>query len=486
MRFLFPISTLSLPVLSLSLLLYCSIVVDAFVSLKSPAPGTAAGTTRTTKAASKSRSRLYYDIQRDPQPSDNVWAILSNTEKWISQTLADAQKGKKENPLSRKEVSYVCETSKDPAMILANIFRKVKEARQLGESHGQDQEELIDEKGEEKHQRSTLRQTQVVVIPANEELIQDFKVFDALIEAINQARRNARDYVTDHSLERLDEQLYGDAGDDRDWVVSVNCAHLHPKYGYKTPEQELKDLKEEGDNDGDIDLNLQEYKKQRIIARRSPYPSVVIEVLAMAPPTYTAPSPTGPVSPKSIDGTNIEGKIAGGKDNDMKIDAEFVNQLEALFSRSSLDDKSNKDGDFYESIGSHIETFSAVTPLMVAQNWIDTNDPLFNATKCAFTVSDATYVDEGYEFVFTNLGMQTSQFIVGDVQAGAQKRQYLVMSHFLSSSATSLEKFTIQAGKMIRTLPLVGDKVDVSCLHPEHVDKDKRCPVPVIILQWKE
>ena len=146
MRFLFPISTLSLPVLSLSLLLYCSIVVDAFVSLKSPAGTAAAGTKRTT-TASKSRSRLYYDIQRDPQPSDNVWAILSNTERWISQTLADAQKGKKENPLSRKEVSYVCETSKDPAMILANIFRKVKEARQLGESHGQDQEELIDEKG---------------------------------------------------------------------------------------------------------------------------------------------------------------------------------------------------------------------------------------------------------------------------------------------------------------------------------------------------
>ena len=32
-------------------------------------------------------------------------------------------------------------------MILANIFRKVKEARQLGESHAQDQEEFIDEKG---------------------------------------------------------------------------------------------------------------------------------------------------------------------------------------------------------------------------------------------------------------------------------------------------------------------------------------------------
>ncbi|MGK3746334.1 MAG: hypothetical protein ACI90V_013196 [Bacillariaceae sp.] len=271
-------------------------------------------------------------------------------------------------------------------------------------------------------------------------------------------------------------------------------------------------MKEE-ENDGgeiDIDLNLEEYKKQRIIARRSPYPSVVIEVLAMAPPAYTAPPPTRPVPPTSIDDIDIEGKTDRGKDDgtnddddddddeddsssslssatdDMKIDAEFVNQLEALFSKSSLDDTGNKDGDFYESIGSHIETFSAVTPLMIAQNWIDTNDPLFDVTKCAFTVSDATYVDEGYEFVFTNLGMQTSQFIVGDVQAFAQKRQYLVMSHFLSSSATSLEKFTVQAEKIIRTLPLVGDKVDVTCLHPEHVDKDKRCPVPVIILQWKD
>ena len=93
-------------------------------------------------------TRLHYDIQRDPQPNDNVWAILSNTEKWIANTLADAQTGNS-NPLSRKEVSYVCETSNDPAMILANIFRKVKEARQLGESHAQDQEALIDEKGGE-------------------------------------------------------------------------------------------------------------------------------------------------------------------------------------------------------------------------------------------------------------------------------------------------------------------------------------------------
>lgn len=88
-------------------------------------------------------SRLYYDIQRDP-PNENVWSVLANTERWITSTLADAQK-ENGNPLTRKEVSYVCETSKDPAMILANVFRKLKEARQLGETHAQEQEELVDQ-----------------------------------------------------------------------------------------------------------------------------------------------------------------------------------------------------------------------------------------------------------------------------------------------------------------------------------------------------
>jgi hypothetical protein len=104
-------------------------------------------------------------------------------------------------------------------MIVANIFRKIKEARQLGESHGQEQEELIDEKGDE-HTKATLRQTQVLVIPSNEGLNTEFHVFDKLIVAINQARKAARDYVTDYSLERLDEKLHGDNenGIDRDWV----------------------------------------------------------------------------------------------------------------------------------------------------------------------------------------------------------------------------------------------------------------------------
>ena len=67
----------------------------------------------------------------------------------------------------------------------------------------------------EKYERATLRQTQVMVIPSNGDLNENFPVFDSLINAINQARRNARDYVTEISLEKLDEQIYGDG--DRDW-----------------------------------------------------------------------------------------------------------------------------------------------------------------------------------------------------------------------------------------------------------------------------
>ena len=121
---------------------------------------------------------------------------------------------------------------------------------------------------------------------------------------------------------------------------------------------------QEEEQEGEIDLNLQEYKKQRIIARRSPYPSVVIEVRAMAPPKFTPPPPTGPVSPKSVDDI-VEYDSDGKSKEESSSSSEYVQQLEALFSKSSLDTQSKSVGNgsdnFYESIGSHIETFSSKT-----------------------------------------------------------------------------------------------------------------------------
>ena len=46
----------------------------------------------------------------------------------------------KDNPYVRKEVSYVCEVGTDLPSVVGGIFRRVKEARELGEAHGRDVE----------------------------------------------------------------------------------------------------------------------------------------------------------------------------------------------------------------------------------------------------------------------------------------------------------------------------------------------------------
>lgn len=413
---------------------------------------------------SRTSTRLFYDFQRD-SPNDNVWNVLTNTEKWISNTLQDAKQAG--NPLSRKEVSYVCETSEDAALVLSGIFRKLKEARELGEAHGEEQEDLIAEN--EHYERTTLRQTQVVVIPSTDEFA-SFTVFDQVVNAINNARRNARDYVTDISLDKLDDKMCGE--EDLDWSVSVNCAHLHPRFGEKTPEQVLEEMKEE-EEAGEIDLNLEEYKRRRVQARQSPYPSIVIEVRAMAPPEFTPPpetnTPTSDASQTSESGEPIT--------------PDYIQQLESLFAKSSL----SSDTEFYDTIGDHIETISSISPMAMAQDWIAKNDPKFKYDSCAFTTSDTAHVDEAYEFVFANIAMQSSQFGGrGFTDAGAQKRQYLVMPHFLSTSATSMEKFATEVANMIAAIPSLAEKAKVSCLHPEHVEESKRSPVPVFLLQWQD
>jgi hypothetical protein len=133
-------------------------------------------------------SSLYYK-EPSPPPEDittssgdnnnnnfNVWSVLANTERWISDTLDKSnsaevarrqqppppQQQKKENklhfadekkavvppvpsnnnnnnndnPYARKEISYVCETNTDLVSVVGGIFRRVREARELGERHG--------------------------------------------------------------------------------------------------------------------------------------------------------------------------------------------------------------------------------------------------------------------------------------------------------------------------------------------------------------
>jgi hypothetical protein len=105
-----------------------------------------------TTGPSRASSLVMYDSSRDPpsSPELNAWQVLATTERWISSTLAASDTGTG-NPYSRKEVSYVCEPQKDSALIAAGIFRRLKEAREEGESHGATEEARAVDQGALSH-----------------------------------------------------------------------------------------------------------------------------------------------------------------------------------------------------------------------------------------------------------------------------------------------------------------------------------------------
>ena len=92
----------------------------------------------------KNRHGRHHHQQQQPL---NAWSVLATTEEWISNTLQQATTNAGQNPYTRKEVSYVCETAAEQPMIVANIFRRLREARQLGQAHGEHEQERAAELG---------------------------------------------------------------------------------------------------------------------------------------------------------------------------------------------------------------------------------------------------------------------------------------------------------------------------------------------------
>jgi hypothetical protein len=115
---------------------------------------------RTFKLLGNGGGMIMYENSHDPSPilpEYNAWMVIANTERWISETLKSSNElasspsssssstnnnnSVNNNPYARKEVSYYCETSKETSMIVASIFRMLKEARERGEAHGVEEEE---------------------------------------------------------------------------------------------------------------------------------------------------------------------------------------------------------------------------------------------------------------------------------------------------------------------------------------------------------
>lgn len=451
--------------------------------------------------ATSSVPRSRRDTMRMYEPSDplskhgdgGVWSALANTERWISDTLAEQSVGGS-NPYVRKEVSYVCETTEAPVMAVAHVFRRVREARELGESHSKVEEAIVVDRGPD-YVPGTLRQTQVVVIPWCEHFT-SYYGFDAAFQAINAARRAARDYVTDVSLEKLEMDTNGNRID-RDWVVSISLASLHPDFGAKTMAEKVAKLESE-EEAGEVDVNLEEYKKRRVLARQSPYPTLVLEVKALPPPEFDDPmqgssdSSTGP----DVPGQSEAEKAGGASKTDLK-------KLEALFGlspatgRASTEEES--EDSFYDSIGQvpGIEEVSIENTIVAAQGWITQNDPLYDHKNSIFTVADAMHVDAAYEVVFTNIAAQKEALSSSPSSEESNVKKdgkeykvsnlsYIMMPHFLSSSATSMEKFLTEMAKILGTVLRSNEVVSIYMFHPEHVLVERRCPVPTIAIQSYE
>ena len=283
------------------------------------------------------------------------------------------------------------------------------------------------------------------------------------------------------------------------YSVSVNCAHLHPDFGKKTPEQTLQQMKEE-EEQGEVDLHAQEYAEKRLLARQSPYPTIVVEVRATPPPDWgehaTPPPPHMRVEEDPTEGDDDDEGPQMYQYNrkellNKEVTAADIQALEALFGKAAAkdhpkgkDSEKAKETSFYEAIGNSIEDISAISHMQMAQEWIGANDEKASPLTSAFTESDTPEIDHAYEFVFTNIAMMQQQARQDKVHGS--RRQYLVMPHFLSSSATSLEKFTKEVMNIVNTLPDLRRKVKISTFHPEHVKSERRAPLSIICLQWTE
>jgi hypothetical protein len=521
-------------------------VVSSSTSLTSTRSGLLVMYTNNNDPSSSSSSSSKNSLPHD------AWTVLAKTEAWISQTLqavnnpsgpsaspspstssssasSNNNNNNNNNPYSRKEVSYLYESSPDVGMIIAGIFRRLKEARQLGRQHGRAQQQMQQQQMQQQQQQytnkkeepavSTMRQTQVVVMPSNAELQENFVVFDALMEAIHTARRRARDLIltntNDSSDSNDDDNNSSSSIIDEKWSVAVNCAHLHPQFGMKSVEQELQELKNKKEMQAEKepeDLDFQAYQEKRLLARRSPYPTIVIEVRASP---YAPPDMYSSSSPTQTDSSSSSSSAV----DDKKVTPETIQRLEALFGRSPhFRDQQpqppakmvSRDQDFFDALTNHFvnDVVSSKTPLQECQDYFAATSTSTAAAAAAFTETNANQVDEAYEFVFTNLAMmleeqsqREQQEAVDDKQRGVddtrvkennnnnkiRNRPYLVvLPRFCSTAATSLEKFGQSVAAIINTVPsLHRHGIVVSTFHPEHVDASRRAPHPVVALTWK-
>ena len=95
------------------------------------------------------------------------------------------------------------------------------------------------------------------------------------------------------------------------------------------------------EEEGEVDMNLQDYKKRRDEARRSPYPSVIVEVQSCPPPDFGS----------RRDEAVMEAAAQDMSTADTDVTNEDVKKLEALFGMSAAKKSTSADDPFYDALG---------------------------------------------------------------------------------------------------------------------------------------
>jgi hypothetical protein len=395
-----------------------------------------------TRRLGRIRSTCLHYSERSPGANDEVdaWQVLAQTERWISET---SQQYDLDQYARRKQVTYACEAATHPVAAVASIWTRLCQVRQAAQDHVQQQKE----------DGTTLRQTQVICLPAVAAFA-SFGSFHDVMEGINQARRQARDYAAPRPKDH-----------DPNWSISVNCAHLHPQFGLDNSSSH---------DDNDDDEKYREYQQKKQLARQSPYPTIVLEVRAIP----TAPdfgmsdgSSSNQVSEQDRDLLwKIRNPDAAAEENDddeevgdePQVTSTDVSKLEALFGSAAAQLSSTADPS---------------STLEQTKEWIYATQQ-FVETSDVIQSSITTQVDEAYEFVFgeiANALLPTPQ---------SQGRLFLVLPQFLTTAATSFEKF---AGHMSGILFAAGESaVAVHIVHPEHVNANQRAPAPVLVISFAD
>ena len=311
--------------------------------------------------------------------------------------------------------------------------------------------------------------------------------------------------VADKMKEAIDEEI-SPPKVGTDWSMSVNMAHLHPSFDSgaftRGVSQEKIDAEREAEREYESKLSPEEmevrnenkrkieiYKERKVKARRSPHPTVIIEVRG-------APVDAGADETRNIMSRDQrqKGQMPPGRPGGASADGgppassspTDIKKLEASFMRAAAANaKAGEEaqGEAKEGVGKDLSDIARQTlnPNIKVREWLGKVKPNVVSSDIKLKDFDGKYADEAYSFIFS---AYTAEVEKASLANRRPRLLVLSMTRFLQSSATSFSKFAFDLQRIADMTNMAS--VDVERYHPEDVDVNKRAPTAIIVLRRRE